>query len=220
MKPQKSTGPGAGDGGALRLGAVERAILDLVNAGGGPLLRTQVLDKLYPSVYPDRRADEPWANVRANATHRTLAEATVSRAIRSLVRKGLIVRERQSGSGRTILRSVHATEALPDWEHAARAEEDFAAQASSRADHWRTLAIRARQRALRLRTDRQVDSTDDERRIDTQVSERLTADGRADVAAAARRRRFSLARRVRRMMGRSDPGAPRRTYPERVMEPA
>ena len=220
MKPQKPTGHGAGDDGALRLGAVERAILDLVNAGGGPLLRTQVLDKLYPNVYPARPAVESWAGARANATHRTLAEATVSRAIRSLVRKGLIVRERQAGSGRAILRSAHAPEALPDWEHAARAEEDFAARASSHAEHWRTLAVRARQRALRLREDRHLDSTDDERRIDTHVSERLAADGRADVADAVRRRRFSLARRVRRMMRGSDPRTPRRSYPERVTDAA
>jgi hypothetical protein len=144
---------------------------------------------------------ERWSVGRTPATQRTLVEATVSRAISSLVRKGLIVRERQRSTGRTILRSTSAEQSLPAWESAARDEEDFAAHASTRAEHWRTLASRARQRALLLREERRLDSTVDDRHLDARVARRLTADGPLagsdDVEGPSG---FSLSRHVRRIL--------------------
>lgn len=165
----------------MRLGSVERAIVGLLMADGGPVPRTRVVHALYPSLCPEQRGDDSWAvgdttSSSASASRRALIDATVSRAIASLARKGLIVRERQRATGRTILRTVRVDAPMPDWENVARAEEDFAAQAASRAEQWRTLAGRARQRALRIREERRLDSTDDERTVDVQMAQRLRDD--------------------------------------------
>lgn len=179
-----------------RLGSVERAILDLLEADGGPVTRSSVVHALYPSLGPDRSGDE-WkgAGHATSATQRTLVEATVSRAVASLARKGLIVRDRQRATGRTILRTTRAEAPLPDWESVARDEEDFAAQAASRAEHWRTLAARARRRAMRLREERRLDTTGDERSMDVHMAERLHWDSHAcDAREVMNMTRFSLSR--------------------------
>lgn len=187
-----------------RLGAIERAILELLQADSGPVPRSSVVHALYPSLRSDQSGDERIATgYGSGAARRSLVEATVSRAIASLVRKGLIVSERQRATGRTILRTTRAEAPLPDWESAARDEEDFAAQAASRAKHWRTLAARARQRALQLREDRRLDTTNDERVMDAHMAKRLQGNSHARTArAVAIRQLFSLPRAVLQLMRR------------------
>ena len=147
-----------GEGGPeLRLGRVERAILAALPRDGGFVSR----DAVVRSAYPDHTARA----ARARVEGRALAEAAVSRAIGSLQRKGLVVRDRNRVTGRTLLRSPAAVEE-PSWELVARAEEDFSVHAAAMARHWRSLATRARQRAARLRVDRSPDATEDERRHD------------------------------------------------------
>ena len=180
------------------LGSVERAILDVLEAYGGLMTRRSVVHMLYPSLRLEG-SDDRWkgAGHTHSAAQRTLVEATVSRAIASLARKGLITRDRQRASGRTLLRTTRVGALLPDWESVAREEEKFAAQAASRADHWRTLASRARLRALRLREERRLDATGDERAMDIHVAERLHRDSRAGAASEViNMRRVSLSRAV------------------------
>lgn len=99
----------------------------------------------------------------------------MSRAIVSLVRKKLIVREHNPRTGRTLLLSPERVH-LPDWEEMARAEEDLAAHALRVADSWTVLARRAQKRAAALRTDRAVEATEAERRADLDEIERLQAE--------------------------------------------
>ena len=96
----------------------------------------------------------------------------MSRAILSLERKGLIVRERNPRTGRTLLRSADRPE-LPQWEELARAEEDLAAHCRRLAAAWRTLARRAQQRAESVRTERNTLATEAERQTDLAEMTRL-----------------------------------------------
>jgi DNA-binding MarR family transcriptional regulator len=89
----------------------------------------------------------------------------LSRAILSLERKGLVLRERNARTGRTLLRSADRRQ-LPDWEEMARAEEDLAAHCRRVATSWRTLARRAQQRADSVRSLRSADATESERQTD------------------------------------------------------
>ena len=141
----------------LRLGRVERAILDALPRDGGFVSR----DTVVRSAYPEDTAQ----GARARVEGRALAEAAVSRAIGSLQRKGLVVRDRNRVTGRTLLRSPAVVDD-PAWELVARAEEDFSVHAAAMARHWRSLSARARGRASRLRVDRSPDATDEERRLD------------------------------------------------------
>ena len=107
---------------------------------------------------------------------RARAEAALSRAIQSLERKGLIVRERNARTGRTLLRSADRP-ALPEWEEIARAEEDLAAHCRRLASSWRTLARRAQLRADSVRTQRTTDATEAERQTDLEEMARLQSEG-------------------------------------------
>ena len=96
----------------------------------------------------------------------------MSRAIVSLERKKLLVREHNPRTGRTLLLSpgrVH----LPDWEEMARAEEDLAAHAIRVADTWTALARRAQKRAATLRSDRAIEGTEAQRRADLDEIDRM-----------------------------------------------
>lgn len=157
-----------------RLGEVEQAILDVLNADEGPVLRSQVV-RVLSGTAPKRRAYTRRSAEHTATTRRTTLETSVSRAIRSLVRKGLIVREQQRGTRRAILRVRRPQAPPPDWERIARGEEDFAAQAASWAAHWHTLAVRARARAIQLRKERRVAVTRAERALDARVAARLSA---------------------------------------------
>src|SRR5262249_42191858 len=104
----------------------------------------------------------------------------VSRAIVSLERKKLLVREHNARTGRTLLLSPdHAH--LPEWEEMARAEEDLAAHALRVAHSWTALARRAQKRAAALRADRAIEGTEPERRADLE-----TIDGMQGEAGSAR----------------------------------
>lgn len=166
-------GEGGGAGGTeIRLGRVERAILAALPRDGGFVSRDAVVLCAFPDAHShaalSKRDDvvtQPLSEPRA------LAEAAVSRAIRSLQRKGLVVRDRNRDTGRTLLRSSSPADD-PKWELAARAEEDFSAHATAMALRWRSLAIRARHRAGRVRADRSTDGTEDERRVDMGLAQR------------------------------------------------
>lgn len=99
----------------------------------------------------------------------------MSRAIVSLERKGLLVREHSPRTGRTVLMSPDR-QGLPEWEEMARAEEDLAAHCLRLAEQWTALARRSRARAAALRTARRVEGTEAERNGDLEEMARLQGD--------------------------------------------
>jgi hypothetical protein len=107
---------------------------------------------------------------------RSSAEAAVSRALRSLEKKGLVVRERDERTARTFVRLPGAT-SLPPWEQLARGEEDLAVHCRQRAAEWQRLASRARRRAARLREERASSGTEEGRRRDLEAIRRLERPG-------------------------------------------
>lgn len=96
----------------------------------------------------------------------------MSRAIRSLERKGLLVRERDPRTGRTSVRAPGDT-AVPMWEQLARAEEDLAAHCRQRAKDWQELAAGASRRARQLRIDQSSAGTEADRVADLERLARL-----------------------------------------------
>jgi DNA-binding MarR family transcriptional regulator len=157
-----------------RLGRVEAAILDALSEAGGCMQRDQAREHVYPTPTKSRGA-------RAAPTRQQLgrqranAEAGLSRAIVSLERKGLIVREHNVLTGRTTLRRPQDLR-LPEWEETARAEEDLAAHCLRLAAKWSALARRSQRRAAALRVERFVDATEAERRYDLDEIDRLQGD--------------------------------------------
>lgn len=154
----------------IRLGRIEAAVLQKLSDQGGLTHREEALDFAYPEL-----GDRPHGS-SAVVTHwterRGRAEAALTRAIQSLERKGLIVRERNERTGRALLRSPDMG-ALPSWEELARAEEDLAAHCRRMAGEWRDLAFRAAKRAERIRSDRGEATTEAEREGDLEVVNRL-----------------------------------------------
>ena len=136
-----------------RLGWVEQVILDELTQRSVVTPREVLVRTAFPALGPSDQA------------RRNSAEAAVSRAIRSLERKGLVVRERDGRTGRTSVRSPQRG-ALPRWEQLARAEEDLAAHCRMRAAEWQQLASRARTRAHRIRMEQSSGLTDEGRRHD------------------------------------------------------
>ena len=154
-----------------RLGRVEIAILDVLSRHGGLTPRDEALEEAFPRARTMSNGDSP-AVAAQNRLRRARAEAALSRAILSLERKGLIVRERNARTGRTLIRSADRPE-LPEWEEMARAEEDLAAHCRRLAASWRGLARRAQQRAEAVRTERSPDATEVERQTDLDEMARL-----------------------------------------------
>lgn len=152
----------------MRLGRVEIAILDALSRKGGVTQRDEALQEAFPRL--------PGAATGGGAVQERLrrarAEAALSRAIVSLERKGLVVRERNARTGRTLLRSTDELR-LPDWEEMARAEEDLAAHCRRIATTWRALARRALDRAEAVRAERSADATELERSADLAEIDRL-----------------------------------------------
>lgn len=158
-----------------RLGRVEIAILDVLSRQGGLTPRDEALAEAFPRARTSSGGDG--ANVAGqDRRRRARAEAALSRAIQSLERKGLIVRERNARTGRTLLRSADR-QSLPEWEEIARAEEDLAAHCRRVASSWRTLARRAQLRADSVRTQRTTDATEAERQTDLEEMARLQSEG-------------------------------------------
>lgn len=156
-----------------RLGRVERAILDAMVAAGGFIARDVVRDIAYPPASRGRRKRAHAARTQ-DPRDRALAEAAISRAIVSLERKGLLLREHNRNTGRTTLRSPDQAQ-LPAWEETARAEEDLAAHCLGVSRAWSELARKSQSRAKVLRADRSVDSTESERREDLETIEKMEA---------------------------------------------
>jgi DNA-binding MarR family transcriptional regulator len=153
-----------GGGSALRLGRVEIAILDALSRSGGLTQRDEAMQRAFPAL---RAAGATVADPMSpqDRLRRARAEAALSRAIVSLERKGLLVRERNVRTGRTLLRTAGDVK-LPEWEEMARAEEDLAAHCRRVAGTWRALARRALQRAEAVRAERSADATEGERSAD------------------------------------------------------
>ena len=118
------------------------------------------------------RPDGPAAAVRRWTERRARAEAATSRAIHSLERKGLLVRQRNERTGRSLLRFPELGP-LPAWEELAQAEEDLSAHCRRMAGEWRDLAARAAKRAERIRAERAEGSTQQERELDLRLIGRL-----------------------------------------------
>lgn len=163
---RSSTGPNP------RLGRVEAAILDALQRSGGLIQRDEARDHAFPRL----RAHDGQPRSRTAALRdqqaRARAEAAVSRAIVSLERKLLLVREHNPRTGRTLLLSPDRVH-LPDWEEMARAEEDLAAHAMRVADNWTAFARRAQRRAAAIRSDRAVEGTEAERQADLDEIDRM-----------------------------------------------
>lgn len=156
---------------AVRLGRVEIAILDALSRFGGLTQRDEALQAAFPRL----RAAGAAPSAGQERLRRARAEAALSRAIVSLERKGLLIRERNSRTGRTLLRSAgEAT--LPQWEEMARAEEDLAAHCRRVAATWRALAKRALERAEAVRAERSAEATETERAADVAEINRLQGD--------------------------------------------
>lgn len=153
---------------AVRLGRVERVILEELRRRGGFAPRDAALRAAFPQLGPrppagpsprERRAVTAWKARRA------YAESAVSRAITSLRRKGLLAAGPRTHSGRTVLR-VPASLGEPDWERVAREDEELAARCMELARTWRELALRARGRALAVRSEMAARRGDEEREAD------------------------------------------------------
>ena len=154
-----------------RLGRVEIAILDVLSRHGGLTPRDEALEEAFPKARASSNGAGTAGSVQERL-RRARAEAALSRAVLSLERKGLIVRERNARTGRTLLRSADRLE-LPEWEEIARAEEDLALHCRRVAASWRSLARRAQQRADAVRTGRTVDVAESERQADLEEMARL-----------------------------------------------
>lgn len=150
------------------MGRVQIAILDALSRSGGLTPRAEVLRAAFPG--PARSASG--SDGRRGKAERARADAAISRAILSLERKGLVIRERNPVTGRTVLRGTGQPE-LPVWELLARAEEDLAAHCRRTAAEWRQLGDRARQRADTIRRERSPSSTEGPRIQDLEVIHRL-----------------------------------------------
>ena len=156
---------------SMRLGRVEIAILDSLSRNSGLTQRDEALQTAFPRLHGATGGGGS-ASATQQRLRRARAEAALSRAIVSLERKGLVVRERNARTGRTLLRSTDELQ-LPEWEEMARAEEDLATHCRRVAGTWRALARRALERAEAVRADRSADATEAERATDLAEINRL-----------------------------------------------
>lgn len=158
----------------LRLGRVERAVLETLSRNEGLTLREDVLRDAFPTI--GEKPESPAGSVQRWQQRRGRAEAALSRAILTLERKNLLIRERNDRTGRTLLRSVGVS-GLPEWEQIARGEEDLAAHCRKAAAAWSQLAARATRRAATIRSERGTTSTESERSRDLESVAALESSG-------------------------------------------
>lgn len=161
----------------VRLGRLESAILEALERAGGFLPREEAVEYAFPRLRVRPPAGRNRTAARQHQRERARAEAAISRAIVSLERKALVVRDHNPRTGRTLLRSPGQPR-LPDWEEIARAEEDLAAFCLRMAKDWTTLARRSQRRAAAVRADRSVEDTEDERRTDLAEIDRMQGEER------------------------------------------
>lgn len=148
--------PTAYDGSQLsvRLGSAEVAILAELRRAGEPVPRQLLLLLVHAQTSRSgHAASSPAqagvAQLLPSGRARQNVESTVSRALRSLERKGLIVRS-FSGSTRQTLISAPTPPVGPRWERVAIEEEAFAARCDAVAAELAELARNARTRASQL----------------------------------------------------------------------
>ena len=127
---------------------------------------------VFPEMTPSSMKGNGASRVVVDKRRRASAEATTSRAIVSLERKGFVVREVNPTTRRVFVRSRDCTR-LPDWEEIARAEEDMGAHCKKRAAAWTSLAHRLSRRASAIRAARSLEGTDAERQVDLDEIRRL-----------------------------------------------
>lgn len=165
----------------VRLGRVETAILDVLRAAGGLVFREQAMRAAFPRLLPRGRLRAGTRGYSIPAAERmrrrAVAEAALSRAIHSLEQKGLVVRDRNVRTGRTLLRGAHHAERLPAWEVIARGEEDLEAFCGDQADAWNALARDARKRALECRSARSAGPTEGARQAALEALRRQRGNG-------------------------------------------
>lgn len=140
----------------FRLGSAEELILSELRRSGGPVPRRLLVSVVMETSMVSRRHVLPTGGVEARAIQN--AESTLSRALRSLERKGLIVRSYSHSTKHTLVWLPNPP-APPVWEREARAEETFAARCDAVIAELTELARRARRRAGRLRMERSSAST-------------------------------------------------------------
>lgn len=157
-----------------RLGRVETAILHALKEAGGLMRRDEALGVAYPDLAgPRARTDGAHAeSVECHRRRRAHAHAGLSRALATLERKGLIVKNRDQPNSVTTLR-LSGLRQLPAWEQLARAEEELAAHCGRVAARWDALAQRAHRRARTIRVEHALDLHEDERRADLKQLRRL-----------------------------------------------
>ena len=140
----------------LRLGSAEEMILSELRRSGGPVPRRLLVSVVMETSMLSRRHLVPTGAGEARAIQN--AESTLSRALRSLERKSLIVRSYSHSTKHTLV-SLPNPPAPPAWEREARAEETFAARCDAVIAELTELGRRARRRAARLRMERSSAST-------------------------------------------------------------
>ncbi|HET9050355.1 MAG TPA: hypothetical protein VFO60_01550 [Candidatus Dormibacteraeota bacterium] len=137
-----------------RLGRIEVSILEEIGRRGGIAPRCALVDSAFPKVGP--RPPEPARSARARErlerwyVMRADAESTVSRAIASLARKGLVVVQRGPAAGRTLIQ-LPGLVSLPTWEMSARADDVLAGDWQRIGTQLLDLSVRARRRAASIR---------------------------------------------------------------------
>lgn len=141
---------------AYRLGSAEEMILSELRRSGGPVPRRLLVSVVMETSTLSRRHALPAAAREARAIQN--AESTLSRALRSLERKGLIVRSYNHSTKHTLVWLPNPP-APPEWEREARTEETFAARCDAVIGELTELARRARRRAARLRMERTSTAT-------------------------------------------------------------
>jgi hypothetical protein len=165
---------GVGSGGPNRglteaaphLGGVEAAIVRELQRVGGPVPRRLLVSAVLPGrgrrTSAARSTSAPL--IRRGPSFANL-ESSVSRALRSLERKGLIVRTFSRPTKQALV-SLASSHELPAWEVDARVDEAFALRCGVVAARLGELGDRARRRATRLRVERNAHRLAHERVVD------------------------------------------------------
>lgn len=135
----------------LRLGSAEVAILTELRRVGEPVPRRVLLLLVFTQVSPPTevalsKSHAGVAQLLPSGRVRQNAESTLSRAIRSLERKGLIVRSECESTRRSLI-SAASPLAGRRLKRNPRAEEAFAARCDATSAELRELARKARARA-------------------------------------------------------------------------
>ena len=154
---------------SVRLGSAEESILSELRRIGGPVPRRLLVSVVFDSVSVAGRNGRPRGpgHVERLPAGRALqnAESTLSRALGSLQRKGLVMRTFNRATRQTLI-SVTNPPAPPSWEQEARSEEAFAGRCDAVAAELTELARRARMRVVQLRIERGSSATSLERSND------------------------------------------------------